>query len=129
VDNRLRRPEGRRITHLRKRDLPELAKALVSVVYKQGWIIFAGSGSPAYVRLHGNGFDVSVSLDDWRLIQPYINDGTFDPLRFPGPQVVTLNPNDFLSQSVVDLNAETFYKRVLGALQQVFSEEYPTARL
>lgn len=128
MDNRLRRPGGLRITHLRRRDLPELARAIVSVVYKQGKINFVDNGSP-YVRLHGNSFDVFVSLDDWKLIQPFIDDGTFDPLRFPGPTVVTLSPNDFLSQSVVDLNANTFYKRVLGTLQGVFTEEYPTASL
>jgi len=126
VDTRLRKNNGRSVKHLRRRDLPELAKALVSVAFKQGRIV-STDGSPPYVRLHGATFDVLVSFDDWKLIQPYIDDNTFNPLAFPGARIVPLNNNDFLDESVVDLNSQTFYNRVLGTLWQLFPDEYPTS--
>ena len=128
MDTRLRKVNGRSVKHLRRRDLPELAKAIVSVAFKQGKII--SSDSPAtYVRLQGDSFDVLVSFEDWKLIQPFIDDDTFNPLAFPGARIVPLNNNDFLDQSVVDLNAQTFYNRVLGTLWQLFPDEYPTSNV
>ena len=100
----------------------------MSVVFKQG-NIFSATGSPPYVRLQGDTFDVLVTLDDWKLIQPYIDDDTFNPLVFPGPHIVTTDNNALLDQSVVDLNAQTFYNRVLGTLWQLFPDEYPTSNV
>lgn len=68
---------------------------------------------------------VVILPEDWAKIYPYIEDGTFDPARFPtsGGGVSTLFGVDTLGS--VDVTDKGLYSRIYQVLLPHF-QEYPT---
>ena len=129
MDARLSRIDGRRLSFLRRTDLPELARAIVGFERHQVQCAPDFVRETRIVRLRGPGVDVIVRGEDWDKIVPYLRDGTFNPLIVPTPHVTWLHPEVDLDLSVIDVNDRDFFVRVLGVLRSLFTEDYPISNL
>lgn len=127
MDARLSRYLDRRLTRLRRPDLPDVAWAIVGHVEGLCRAQSLMVSNTSVVRIWGQGVDVVVRKEDWDKVVPYLRDGTFNPLLFPVPTSVPLDP----SQELVapDARRQAFYQRVLGVLQTLFTEDFPTSDL
>lgn len=113
---------GRRI---RSSDLPEVSRAVLSVVRGVARAEASRSLGLRYVRLVGQGLDVEVLREDWKKIQPFILDGTFDPGQFPVPRKGSLHRSVDYDPAVIDVRDRTLFERILSTLSRVFEEDYP----
>jgi hypothetical protein len=126
VDNRLFKVHGQRLHGLRRQDLPEVARAIVAVVRKQAQASRERYQGVGYVRLSGSGIDEIVLASDWDLVTPFIEDGTFSPLTYPtGSCFGYLDPDTHFDGATLDRKDWYFYQRVLGVLEQIFTDSYP----
>lgn len=129
VDNQLDRihtPGRRAPVSLTTADLPQVAKAITALIRGQARSKSADFRGRRYIRIRGLGSDVLIYSEDWKKIQPYIEDSTFSPLSFPvesGSQ--TLDPVTRFRAGTIDVK-DPMYKRVLGVLQQEFTKAFPT---
>ena len=107
-----------------------MAKAVVAVVRQQAVARARRYKHVGYVWLKGVDTDVVVLKEDWELIFPFIQDGTFNPLLTPTQSHVGfLHPVTHYDGPTVDIRDEGFYRRVLNTLQGLFTEEFPTSNL
>lgn len=81
------------------------------------------------VYLSGRGFNIVVRGDDWEKIIPYLRDGVFNPEIVPVERPQYLLPEVMLDVAILDRTDQDFYQRVLGVLQGLFPEDYPTSDL
>jgi hypothetical protein len=127
MDARLARIAGHRPHRLLKKDLPELAKALVTFPYVQvGRDI---RGGVEYVQFLGNGVDLVVMVEDWARIFPLVQAGYFcDPI-YPAAIQHTLHPSPADDPSTEASPRHMPYTRALLKLQELFPEDYPIPRL
>jgi hypothetical protein len=119
------------VAPLTKDDLPQVAKAIVAYYRGQcknvGRGVFAGM---EIVEFMGEGLDVVVLAADWDKIMPYVQDNSFNPLIYPAsPQDGRLHPERELDLSVIDVGDRPLYTRVLGILDTLFPEPFPTSNL
>jgi len=83
--------------------------------------------STKFVRLSGRNFDVAILNEDWEKIAPLVQQGVFASFLTPmGPPGVTLYPEVSGDSSLVETHQRQRYDHVLGILQQIFTESYPT---
>ena len=105
-----------------------MAKAIVAVVRKQAQARTRRYKHVGYVWLKGVDTDVVVLQEDWELIFPFIQDGTFSPMLTPTqPRVGFLRPETHYKGPTVDIRDRGFYRRVLNTLWGLFTEEFPTS--
>jgi len=123
MDQRLFRIAGHRPQRLLKRDVPTLARAMVAVIRKQANVDKFVINDVYAIRFYGPGVDILVRSEDWRLVLPYLTDGTFDPLIVPVSQRTVLHRNDYYDISVVDRNDPELYERIIRILDPLFPEE------
>jgi hypothetical protein len=121
VDNRLAKIATIRPGRIRQQDIPDLASALVG--YWKGWgtVDANVSKNVAYVRLHGRGFDVLVTREDWVTILGLLQDGTLG--MFPSP--LTNNLTEIPAGK--DFGDPALYNQTLATLSLAFAdaEAYP----
>lgn len=121
---------GERPHRLRKSDLPIVAVAIIAIVRQQGVARSGVFKNVPYVRLSGQGFDLSVLGEDWEKILPFIQDGTFNPSLVPVAAVAGyLHPEEQNNVATLDVRDRLFYERVLYTLQGLFPDDYPTSNL
>ena len=127
MDNRLALHKGRRISALRKEDLPGLAHALVAAIRGRAVVGRLGRNATPYVAFDGPGVRVDVLQSDWAKIQPYIQNGFLNPLETPvGPNVGYLDPRVAFDEPIQDHADRALYDRVFGLLNRLVTEAYPT---
>ena len=127
MDARLARIAGHRPHRLLKKDLPELAKALVLFPYVQ--VGRDVRGGVEYVQLQGVGVDMVVMSEDWNQIFPLIEAGFFcDPI-YPSAIIRVLRPDPQDDPSRESSARFPAYRKALEKLQELFPEDYPIPRL
>lgn len=107
-------------------DLPNVARGIVG--YMRGMVkLHTGQvRETTYVLLHaGGGFQALIRGDDWARILPFLKDDTLSPPPEP------LKPWTLGTVSVANIDTydATYYGRVLGVLQGLFTQEFPTSKL
>lgn len=129
MDGTLLRISGRRPVRLLKSDLPEVAVAIVA--YARGKVrVDANQGRGiSYVRLHGLTVNVVIRHEDWEKILPYVETDTFHPQIVPAATPTVRDPEVHFAPGTLDARDRTFYARVLGILQSLFTDDYPTSSL
>lgn len=122
MDNRLFKIGTERPGRIRQQDIPDLATALVGYWRGFGVVDAATQRNIRYVRLHGRGFDVLVTWEDWIKVLPALGNGALGPFAGFG-----LSQN---SQSTFtkDFGDPVLYERTIATLQSLFpdAEAYPT---
>ena len=130
MDSRLTSFQGQRLSHLHRSDCPQLALAIVGATRKLGVLAERRVyDTTPVVYLHGRGFNIVVRGDDWDLITPYLRDGSFNTEIIPSERPQYLQPGVMLTPATLDSADQDFYSRVLGVLQRLFPEDYPTSDL
>lgn len=86
-------------------------------------------GNQGVVHIEGRGVNVVIRAEDWAKIEPYLRDGSFNLQEVPVPKVYDINPNVRLDIATLEANDSVFYQRVLGVLEKLFPEEFPTSDL
>jgi len=130
MDSRLATHHGQRLVAVRRSDCPALALAIVGATRKLGVRVERTVfGTTPAVYLHGRGLSIIVRADDWVKVLPYLRDGTFNPQTSPLEPPEYLHPGIMLDLAVLNDTDKTFYTRVLGVLQTLFPEDYPTSNL
>jgi hypothetical protein len=126
VDGTLLLVAGRRPTFLRRSDLPEAARAIVA--YQRGRArVQGGQGRGiGYVHFMGPDVDVVIRREDWLKILPFIQAGTFEPQLVPVGTPTVRDPAVHFASGTLDLRDRVLYARVLGVLQGLFSDDYPS---
>lgn len=115
VDSRLFQIWGLRPTDVQPQDLPEVARAIVGLYRKQAKVTLGTSKEITYVLITAPGVKVQILASDWAKIEPFIKDGSLDPLVVPTPQ------NTRVAQDLTLLSpTDPYYLRVLGILQSLF---------
>ena len=127
MDNGLRRIGGRKLpTAVLDVDLPDLARAVTSVLRGQADTQIFRVQDGGYVRLMGRGVDSIVAQSDWEKILTVIATEALTTSFFPvesGTRVFDRAVQ--LSVSTVDAR-DPLYVRVYGLLQQLFKIKVPT---
>jgi hypothetical protein len=126
MDNGLERVQGRRLpTEILDVDLPDLARALTSLLRKQATTQPVRVGDARYVQITGRGLNSVVPEADWEKILPLIKNGTFDTQFFPVESAVrSLDSVVRLTSSTID--RDPLYRRVYGTLALLFTTKVPT---
>jgi hypothetical protein len=127
MDARLARIAGHRPHRLLKKDLPELAKALVTFPFVQ--VGRDVRGGVEYVQLQGVGVDLIIMSEDWESIFPLVEVGFFCDPVYPSAvlHVLRMDPRDDPSQESSSRNPA--YRKALAKLQELFPADYPIPRL
>jgi hypothetical protein len=121
VDERLFFVHGRLPARLRTSDLPGVALAIVAQVRGKAKAAQYFRHGVGFVRLVGLGVDVTVLNEDWKLIVPFLQDGTFKPTAVSSAMVS--------DASVADFQDPVFYALVLRTLQGIFTTAFPLSNL
>jgi len=80
------------------------------------------------VEIKGDNCHVLILGEDWAKIEPFIKDGSFDPLIVPNaPRTARLDPSH--DMGALELVDQPFYLYVLNTLKLLFTESYPTSKL
>lgn len=122
MDNRLFTIGTERPGKIRKQDIPDLATALVGYWKGFGVVDAAEQRNIRYVRLHGDGFDVLVTGEDWVKILPALGNGTLGTFGWP---TFALNSRSTFTR---DFGDPELYEKTLATLLSLFpdAETYPT---
>jgi hypothetical protein len=121
VDNRLFQIWGLRPANLRKEDLPEVARAIVSLYRRKAQVTTGITKNVSYVLITGRGLKVQVLAEDWAKIMPFIKDGTFDQTVLRSEQDnAWIDPKTAYDISTLDQVDRQYYLRILGTLQGLF---------
>lgn len=127
VDNRLFYVDGRRLVRLRKEDLPELARTIIAVIRKRAHAGVARVKNVDYVEIHGTGAKALVLKSDWELILPYLQDESFNPYVVPvAPPVKPIDLQVAYDEPILDRADKPLYERIVGVLQGLFPQSFPT---
>ena len=128
MDARLWSVYGKRLETLKRPDLPNLAMAIVAYMRRLDIELFAGQQQNvsyvAFIADKGS-FVVVVRGDDWQKIVPYLQS---DQLA---PPAVSKLPwyNRVASIANIDVYDQNYYLTVLGVLNGLFPEDFPTSYL
>ena len=101
--------------------MPDVARAIVGLYRKQVSVTLGTTKEIPYVFLKGSGLAVQILASDWAKIEPYIKDGTLDPLLFPMIPNGYNDPNVSYSLTLLSPN-DPYYVHVLGVLTPLFPE-------
>ena len=114
------RPEA-----LRRPDLPNVARAIVG--YMRGMVkLHTGHvRETTYVLFQANAFQALVRGEDWAKILPYLKDDTLSP----PPEPLKPGTPGYVSVANIDVYDAYYYGRVLGVLQGLFTQDFPTSKL
>lgn len=86
--------------------------------------------STKFIRLSGRNFDVAILNEDWEKIAPLVQQGVFTSFLTPmGPPGVPLDPPVSEDSALVETHQSQRYQHVLGILEQLFTESYPTSNI
>jgi hypothetical protein len=131
VDSRIKfTPNGKRPSRLMYSDLPVVARAIISIIRKQGTAKVVSRYGLHYVQLVGRDFNLVILMEDWEKILPYIREGSFNSTIFPiGYEVCYSDPSSHYDSATLDEADKLFYERTLYILQGLFQEDYPTSDL
>jgi hypothetical protein len=130
VDSRLSLVNGRRLSRLRQQDLPEVARALIAWSNPGGRAGVRVVRNAKFIRLSGRNFDVAILNEDWQRIAPLVQEGVFTSFLTPmGPPGVVLDPGVSEDSALVETRQSQRYQHVLGILETLFTESYPTSNL
>lgn len=124
MDVRLWSVNGMRPESLKRSDLPNVARAIVG--YHRGFCKIRNGfeRNVSFLLFLAPGFQILVRGDDWGKIIPFIRDGTLAP----PPEVFGTLAGD-VSMANIDIKDPIYYARVLGVLQGIFTQDYPTSKL
>lgn len=116
---------------LRQDDLPTVTRLLIAVIRGRGKARNFRVKAKDFVELISDEGAMVILRDDWVLIEPYLIDGTFDPLQTPAgaTNVAYLNPRVAYGESVLDRADYLLYLRILGVLSPLFPEAFPKSDL
>jgi hypothetical protein len=81
------------------------------------------ASDPVVVRLYGGDQDVTILATDWGRILPYLEDGSFEPSLYP------LGGAYRTGSTASPTGLDPLYVRILGVLQMLFPDAYPTSNL
>lgn len=130
VETRLTKIGGQRLARLYTKDLPELARGIIAVIRKRGTIRAHVSRNVPFVRIRSSELDILVMKADWLLILPFIQDGTLNPRVYPrAAHVGYLEFRVAYGEAVQDHADRHLYEVILGLLQQLFTDVFPTSDL
>lgn len=128
MDSRLFLLGGRRLSRLRKADVPLLVQGLIAVVRKRAHLGTGYRQGVGYVRIWDASFEMFVVKQDWDLIFPLIRDGSIDPLLTPTNHPVSyLDPKISFKESVLDLADRALYQQMFSLIEPLFPTEWPTS--
>jgi len=130
VETRLSKIGGQRLARLHTKDLPELARGIIAVIRKRGHIRAHVSRNVPFVRIRSSELDILVMKQDWVQILPFIQDGTINPRAYPrAAHVGYLEFRVAYGEAVQDHADKHLYEVILGLLQQLFTDAFPTSDL
>lgn len=128
MDARLARIAGHRPERLRKKDLPELAKALVLYPFLQ--VGRDRKGGVEYIQMLGVGVDLIILSEDWEQIVPLLEAGFFSDPVYPAGVLRTLRADDPRDDPSRESSPRyPAYTRALLKLQELFPQDFPRPRL
>jgi hypothetical protein len=109
---------------LKRPDLPTLARLIVGYNRRLGVALHAGFiKNVSYVLFQAPGVQALIRGDDWQKIVPYLLDDELSPPPEP------LKPWTNVAIANVDVYDTVYYLKVLGVLQGLFTEDFPTSYL
>lgn len=130
VDERLAEIRGRRPGKLRQQDLDPLARMIIAVLRKRGTAGVGLRGGVEVAILSDNKGTLTILKDDWALILPFLQDGTFNPLIVPAAaRFGYQNSSTAYAESVIDRADRFLFNRIHKVLRGLFTETYPTSNL
>ena len=110
--------------------MPEVARALIAWSNPGGRAGVRVVRNTKFVRLSGRNFDVAILNEDWEKISPLVQEGVFTSFLTPmGPPGVTLNPEVSGDSALIETHQNQRYDHVLGILETLFTDSYPTSYL
>lgn len=129
MDARLWKILGQKVQPLTRADTPNLAKAIVAYMRRlPGLQVHAGQAQEtSYVLFQGQkgAFFVVVRGDDWSKILPFIKSDALSP-----PAQPLLNWGEGVADlSNIDVYDSYYYNLVLGVLNGIFTQDFPTSYL
>ena len=133
MENRQWSINGIRLETLKAPTLPDLARAIVGYMrgfatvhagYKHNvqYVSFVGKQYPSGKAFP---FQVVIRGDDYVKLVPYIASGQFDPP--PEPLLPWREGNVNISN--IQVFDQQYYNKVLGVLQGIFTQDFPTSYL
>ncbi len=128
MDARLWSLFGHRAETLKRPDLPDLAKAIVAYMRQMDIQVHAGeTRNTAYVAFLANkgSFSVVVRGDDWQKIVPYLATDQLSPPAEPRLPWA----NRAVDIANIDVFDSQYYQKVLGVLNGLFPQDFPTSYL
>jgi len=120
VDSRLFQIWGLRPTALQPQDLPEAARAIVGLYRKQAKVTLGTTKEISYVLITAPGVKAQILASDWAKIEPFIKDGSLDPLVVPSVQNTVFRDPNVAHDLTLLSPTDPYYVRVLGILQTLF---------
>jgi hypothetical protein len=130
VDSRLFYIEGTRPSRIRKQDVPTLVVALIGVIRARAQMVAGRIRGIDCVRITSPGLRLAILKEDWLKIQPLVEDGTLNPVLSPkGQPAAYLHPETSYDESCVDLADRALYIHLMGILEPLFPDKWPTSNL
>jgi hypothetical protein len=125
VENRQWSINGFRPESFKRPSVPDLARALLG--YMRGFVkVHSGfKHNVQYYLFQGPAFQVLIRGDDYAKIIPLIQNDLLDPI----PQPTLPWRNGTVNLSNLPVFDVINYNRILGILQNIFPEDYPTSYL
>lgn len=121
---------SQRLERIRRDDLPILARTLIAVIRQRGKVRPFTIKGKSLVELTSDEASLVIMREDWVLIEPFLIDGSFEPLQNPSnPRVGYSSQLIAYGESIIDRADVFLYERIIGLLGQVFTESYPTSDL
>jgi hypothetical protein len=122
---------GHRPETLKRPDLPKVAKAIVAYMRKLDIQVYAGQAhDTSYVAFVANKglFTVVVRGDDWQKIMPYIQNDQLSPDASAASANLPWT-NQTYDIDNIDVFDPQYYQKVLGVLNGLFPQDFPTSYL
>lgn len=131
VDSRQFFMKGQRPARLRRDDVPLLVRGLIAVLRKRAKFGAGQNHGLSCVRIwDGGNCNLVILEEDWKLIFPFIADGTLDPLvNRQTFSVAHLHPNTSFQESVLDQADRPLYDYMVGLLTPLFPLEWPKSSI
>lgn len=125
MDGRIPLRFGKRVSRLRKQDLPDLAYALTTLARHPHAVEYGYDENQGLkiVYFRSQFFAVTVLLDDWMKIEPKVREGYFAPNAFPVQEMSPKPP------APPQVGGDPLYNHILNVLTLLFPESYPTSSI